>query len=94
MPPPRSRSHVLVVTRPGRRIDARAVTRAAAQLGHPWASCEVVPGKTAGLSRGEGLCASPSEGTQYRLTVFIDTVPRGAPWAEPVNGPCIVNSSR
>ena len=45
----RARGRMLVVTRPGRRIDARAVTRAAAQLGHPWASCEVVPGKTAGL---------------------------------------------
>ncbi len=39
----------VVMTRPGRRIDARALTRVAAQLGHPWASCEVVPGKTAGL---------------------------------------------
>ncbi len=39
----------VVVTRPGRRIDARALTRAAAQLGHPWIACEVVPGQTAGL---------------------------------------------
>lgn len=39
----------VVVTRPGRRLDARALTRAAAQLGHPWARHEIVPGQTAGL---------------------------------------------